>query len=765
MNLPEQRKLTAIMFTDIQDFTKRMSAQEQLGMELLRQHNEIMDEAIRRHQGTLVKNIGDAYLVDFGSAVNAVEAAVEAQSKFAECNHGKTQLEQILVRISIHLGDVVVQGSDMFGDGVNIASRLQSITPPGGICISREVFAHVKTKTAFQTVAIGAHQLKGITDPVEVFQILTLLVPQPIIPTAQKSAEIKVPDDLSIAVLPFANWSDDKENEYFSDGITEDIITDLAKIAALRVSSRNSVFTYKGKNVDVQKVGSEMNVRYVLEGSVRKAANRIRITAQLIDASNNTHLWAERFDRDLQDVFAIQDEISQHIAGELKIRLTKEQEQAISRKETENLDAYDAYLKGLFHSRSRTKSDLDLAVDHLNRAVAIDPNFAAAHSALAFALRFTFAFGLDRDPTVFEQAKAHTDRALALEPQLSDALLMKGLLLRDEGNMVDAIQTLQQLIAMNPTHTQAHAYLGNAYRDVGDLTKALEYHSRAMELDPKDFFHPYNLWEDHWFGGDRDRLEPLIDRADSLVPNHFLVLMCRSYSATTDRNESKALELMNAAIKADPNHVDSIGVRGYIHLAFGNLEEAYNDFRFLMSRSDKNAFLTVYSLPYFVCLRKYDEAFELINAALEKKYSTLAYGYDTKGLPLLYRGLIHRSMGEADNASDSFFQAKAAIERSLGQFPTSPILRSSYGVILAACGEFEPAVREIEKVIQAYPRNASFAYDYARIYALNGNKKGMNSWLQKSLELGKNDYGVMKNDIFFERFVDDPEFLSLVGRK
>ena len=753
------------MFTDIQDFTKRMSAEEHLGMELIRQHNEIMDEAIRKHQGTLVKNIGDAYLVDFGSAVNAVEAAVEAQNQFAECNKGKTQVDQILVRISIHLGDVVMQGSDLFGDGVNIASRLQSVTPPGGICISREVFAHVKTKTAFQSVAIGAYELKGIPDPVEVYQILTPLVPHPISAPVQKIVETKVPEDLSIAVLPFANWSDDKENEYFSDGITEDIITDLAKITSLRVSSRNSVFTYKGKNVDVQKVGGEMNVRYVLEGSVRKAGNRIRITAQLIEASSNTHMWAERYDRDLQDVFAIQDEISQHIAGELKIRLTKEQEQAITRKETENLEAYDEYLKGLFYSRRRTKSDLDLAVHHLNRALAIDQNFAAAHSALAFVLRFKFAFGLDRDPAVFKQAKIHTERALALEPQLSDALLMKGLLLREEGDMPGAIETLQKLIGMNPTHVQAYAYLGNAYRDTGDINKAVEYHSRAMELDPKDFFHPYNLWEDNWFGGNRDRLEPLINRAESLVPNHYLVLMCRAYAATSARDEAKALEFIDAAITADPNHVDSFGVRGYINLAFGNKEEAYRDFRYLMNRSEKSPFITIFSLPFFVSLRKFDDAAELINAALDKKYSTVAYGYDTRAFPIFYRGLIFRSKGDDSKALESFQEAKTMLEHSLGQFPSSPILRCSYAVVLAACGEFDSAIREVEKVISAFPQNPSFAFEYARIFALRGDRNGMMLWLRKSIELGKNDYGFMKNDIFFERFEKDPEFISLFDRR
>lgn len=752
------------MFTDIQDFSKRMSAQEQLGMEILRQHNEIMDGAILKHHGTLVKNIGDAYLVDFGSAVNAVNAAIEAQRQFAETNRNRSQLDQILVRISIHLGDVVVQGNDMFGDGVNIASRLQSLTPPGGICISREVYAHVKSRPDFQCIPLGSHELKGIAEPIEVYQILTSLAPHAVTPVLAKPAATKIPENLSIAVLPFANWSDDKENEYFSDGITEDIITDLAKISTLRVSSRNSVFTFKGKNVDIQKVGAEMNVRYVLEGSVRKAGNRLRITAQLIEAAHNTHLWAERFDRDLQDVFAIQDEISQRIAGELKIRLTKEQEQAITKKGTENLEAYDEYLKGLFHSRRRTKSDLDLAVEHLNRALVLDPNFAAAHSALAFALRFKFAFGLDRDRGVIETAREHAERALALEPQLADALLMKGLLLREEGDVTGAIETLHRLIQVHPGHTQGYAYLGNAYRDVGDFRKAQEFHRRAMELDPKDFFLPYNLWVDSWFGGEQKDKGSLVDRVAALDPKHFLVLMCRSYIACGERNETKALELINACIETDPSHVDSYGVRGYINLAFGRMGEAYADFRYMIDRVDDTTFATVFTLPYIVCLKKFDDALDLIDRATRRKISVIAYGHDAKAVPLMYKGMIQRSRGDASAAAESFRQAKTFNDRRLAQFPSSPTVRSTRALILATLEEYDAAIAELKAVVEVFPMQSQFAFEFARIYALKRDKEQMLLWLQKAIELGRNEYPMLKNDIFFEQYADDPDFLELVDK-
>ncbi len=749
------------MFTDIQDFTKRMSEDENVGMSLLREHNGIMDEAVRNHHGSVVKNIGDSYLVDFSSAVNAVEAAIEAQNRFAEHNRGKPSFEQILVRISIHLGDIVVKGNDVFGDGVNIASRLQSLTPPGGICTSREVMSHVKSKISFQGVTLGTHELKGISEPIEVFQIFTPTVSAPAAAAPTKADERKAKEGPSIAVLPFANWSEDKENEYFSDGITEDIITDLAKIPTLRISSRNSVFSYKGKNVDIQKVGVDLNVRYVLEGSVRKAGNRLRITAQLIDASNNTHLWAERYDRQLEDIFAIQDEISQQIAKELKIRLTSEQQQAIMRKETDNLEAYDLYLKGLFYSRRRTKADLDLAVDYLNRALAVDPDFASAHSALAFALRFEFSFALDRNPTLLEMAKTHTERALAINPGLSEALLMKGLLLREEGRYPEAIKTLNELVQMNPSHTQAYAYLGNIYRDAGEVKKALEYHNRAMDLDPMDFFQPYNIAIDYWTLHDPENLMLMIERSAVAAPDHFLVWMLRGIVATMNGREKVALEYMETALRLDPHHFDTYGFRAEIHLGYGRFDDGYRDLRVMLDNSKDSLFAILTCLPYFVHLRRFDEASRIIGNLLLRKHALVETGRDSKVEAFLYRGMILRSLGDKEKAHGSFLSGREAITKALGQFPDSSHLRASRGLIEATLGEFESAERDLRNVQSEEPRHPRFAYEFARVYSLKNDKKSMLHWLKKSIELGKWEFAIMKIDIFFEPFAKDPEFLSV----
>jgi adenylate cyclase len=764
--MPQTRKLAAIMFTDIKDFTKRMNASESLGMRLIQKHNEIMDGAIQRHQGVLVKNIGDAYLVDFGSAVNAVEAAVDAQGLFAGINKGADAGEEILVRISIHLGDVVVQGSDVFGDGVNVASRLQSITPPGGICISRDVYTHVKSRMDAECVSIGSYALKGVTEPVDVYQVLTVLVPDPVAPpgragssgTAEKGAP-----PASIAVLPFSNWSDDRESEYFSDGITEDIITDLAKISSLRVSSRNSVFSYKGKTVEMKKVGAEMNVRYVLEGSVRKSGSRLRITAQLIEAESNAHVWAERWDRELADVFAIQDEIARHIAGELRVRLTKDQEKAIENRGTYSLPAYDEYLKGLFYSRKRTKAELDQAVEHLQAALSLDPDFAQAHSTLAWTLRLQYADGFRREPSVIEETRMHAERAISLDPQLPDALLMKGLVLREESRLQEAIRTLQELVQRYSSHAQGHGYLGTALREVGYFAGAFQHHTRARELDPKDFIHPFNLGLDITVNGNVRDLDAMIANCAALAPSYHGVLFLQSQSADLRRDTAGADFFMEAAEKAIPGHAHYYGLRA-MHLIYtGRHEEAYKDFRSFIERAGDAPIVPAWCIPSFVAMRKFDEASALIERTLNGSATRFHAGLDTWSLAFYYQGAIRRSRGDPEGARESFLGARASLERGLDAFPESVTLRSWHALLLALCGEASAAIAEADAVQRENPEYVQFAYQRCLLCAALHDRDGLLSWLSKLMEQSAPIYWGLRNDIGFEEYAADPEFLEVVG--
>jgi TolB-like protein/class 3 adenylate cyclase len=420
----ETRRLAAIMFTDIVGFSRQMGADETRMLRLLAVHNQIIQQAVSEHHGTVIKTVGDAFLTDFPSVVHAVQCAQQIQRQLRAHNAEKTKDEQIHVRIGIHSGDIVQRDHDVFGDGVNIAARLQDLADPDTICISDMVYRDVAKKIGLGTVvSLGKPMLKNIT---ERFQVYALLLEQPtgflpklqvqrlklsrristtsrlaiagllliagtlavvrsfpvLLPSTQPLAPntqpLPLPDKPSIVVLPFTNMSNDPSQDYFSDGITEDITTDLSKLSSLFVISRNSAFTYKGKAVKVQDVSREMGVRYVLEGSVRRSDNQVRITAQLIDATQGQHLWSERYDRPLQDIFAVQGEIRQQIVLALKVKLTPEEQERFKSAPTNNLEAYDYFLRGLEYTSHFTKEANVQARQMFEKAIALDPQYAAA---------------------------------------------------------------------------------------------------------------------------------------------------------------------------------------------------------------------------------------------------------------------------------------------------------------------------------------------------------------------------------------------------
>jgi adenylate cyclase len=391
----ENRRLAAIMFTDIVGFSRQMGADEARTMRLLALHNQVIRQAVTAHKGTVIKTVGDAFLVDFPSVVNAVQCAQQIQAHLRVHNTESESAEQIHVRIGIHVGDIIEQDGDVFGDGVNIASRLQGLAEPDTICISQKVYEEVEKKLSLGAVlSLGRPQLKNIAQRQSVYLLLPeqprgfrhtlqvqrlklqrrlgtvhlswpaltlagiMLVAGTILPvrylsspspqhsTPSTQAALPLPDKPSIIVLPFDNMSKDPEQEYFSDGITEDITSDLSKISSLFVIARNSAFTYKGKAVKVQDVSREMGVRYVLEGSVRKADTQVRVTAQLIDATTSGHLWSERYDRPLRDIFALQDEIRQQVVANLRVEVLKAEIARVQHIPTEDLTAYDFYLRG-----------------------------------------------------------------------------------------------------------------------------------------------------------------------------------------------------------------------------------------------------------------------------------------------------------------------------------------------------------------------------------------------------------------------------------
>jgi len=362
-----ERKLTAILSADVKGYSRLMGEDEEATIRTLTIYREEMATIIKQHRGRVVDSPGDNLLADFASVVDAVQGAVAIQRELKTRNAELLANRQMEYRIGINVGDVVVEGERIYGDGVNIAARVEGLAEAGGICISEAVHMQIKNKLPFKYAYQGEHQVKNIADPVRVYRVEIETEAAASTISAEQPAELPLPDKPSIAVLPFTNMSSEPEQEYFSDGMTEDIITDLSKIAGLFVIARNSTFTYKGQAVDIGEVSRKLGVRYILEGSVRKAGSRVRITAQLIDATTNGHLWAERYDRELDDIFALQDEMTRQIVGALKVTLAPEEHTRVQRVPTANLDAYDAFLRGLDAYRNLPKRLLPKPSSTLHR--------------------------------------------------------------------------------------------------------------------------------------------------------------------------------------------------------------------------------------------------------------------------------------------------------------------------------------------------------------------------------------------------------------
>jgi adenylate cyclase len=373
------RRLAAILAADVAGYSRLMGADEEGRLERLKAlRRELLDPKIAEHRGRIVKTTGDGMLVEFASVVDAVRCAVAVQQAMPERNSGVAADNRIELRIGINLGDVIVEGDDLYGDGVNIAARIEALADAGGVFVSNTVHDHVRDRLPFAFEDLGEQQVKNIARPVRVYRVRDAAAKLPVAPA------LPLPDKPSIAVLPFANMSGDPEQEYFADGMVEEIITALSRIRWLFVIARNSSFAYKGQTVDVKQVGRELGVRYVLEGSVRKGGNRVRITAQLIDATNGAHLWADRFDGSLEDVFELQDKVAISVAGVIEPTLRQTEIERARRKRPDSLDAYDLYLRALPYVVAAMPEEADKALPLLGKAIELEPDFAAAHAMIAW---------------------------------------------------------------------------------------------------------------------------------------------------------------------------------------------------------------------------------------------------------------------------------------------------------------------------------------------------------------------------------------------
>jgi TolB-like protein/class 3 adenylate cyclase len=500
-----QRRLAAILAADVVGYSRLMEQDEAGTLAALKERRRaVLNPLVTQHQGRIVKLLGDGVIVEFASAVNALECAVELQRAMAQANQGVADDRQIVLRIGINLGDVIVEGSDLYGDGVNIASRLESLAEPDGICISGSVHDQVRRKLRLGFEDIGPQTVKNIADPVQVYRIHPG-VPAKDSHASTEQAALPLPTTPSIAILPFVNMSSDPEHEFFADGLTEDLITDLSQIAGLFVIARNSSFAYKGKSVDVRSIARNLGVRYVLEGSARRAGERIRINAQLIDArEGGGHLWAERFDRALADVFAVQDEVIAHIVEALVGRLTKAQ--IPDRKRPANMEAYDLCVRGRALLMQSSQDDREARL-MFERAVILDPDFAEAHRLLALSWLMIWGLGGEPKEPNFGPATAAAQKALELDPNDAGARWVNAVLLTDQRRWDEAEAEFAVALELDPNHADAWAMLSELMALSGRQTEALADIQKALRLNP----HPPGWY--YWFLGQAQYLDRQYDKA------------------------------------------------------------------------------------------------------------------------------------------------------------------------------------------------------------------------------------------------------------
>jgi adenylate cyclase len=547
-----ERKLTAIFSADVQGYSRLMGEDEEATIRTLTAYRELMTSRIQQHRGRVVDSPGDNLLAEFASAVEAVQAAVVIQKELKTYNDELSPHRRMAYRIGINVGDVVVEGERIYGDGVNIAARLESLADGGGICISGTAYDQIENKLALSYEYIGEQTVKNIAKPVRAYKVqlepgtattstvrVVPSAPRPIEkkvaqrrwpsaalavvavlvvgagviilrnisqqpsspPAAVPSAEapaLPLPDTPSVAVLPFTNMSDDPEQEYFSDGMTDDLITDLSRLSGLLVIARHSVFAYKGKTVKMPEVSRELGVRYVLEGSVRRAGDQVRINAQLIDATTGYHLWAERYDRALKDIFALQDEIMQKIVRALEIKLTKGEQERFRLAPTENLEAYDYFLHGWGYFWHLTQKEMAQARQMFEKAVQLDPHYAGAHAGLSTAYLNEFIFQWDPRPQTLERAFELAQKAVALDDSSALAHHALGVVYPWKKQPEQAIAELERAIALDPNYANAYAMLADTLNWAGRPEEAIGLMKKAMRLNPH--YDQYQAWYTYALG-------------------------------------------------------------------------------------------------------------------------------------------------------------------------------------------------------------------------------------------------------------------------
>lgn len=604
--MPQSRQLAAIMFTDIVGYTALMGNDEQHAFTLLNKNRQLQKPIIGAFDGRWIKELGDGTMASFNTVSDAVNAAIKIQEA---CNAAN----DFQLRIGIHQGEVVFENDDVFGDAVNIAARIEAAAKPGCIFISEAVNNNIANKKEIKTQFVKEEVLKNVSQPVKIYQVIfagsEIIVPE--IPAATVIEN-------SIAVLPFANMSSDPEQEFFSDGISEEIINMLAQVPDLKVIARTSCFAFKGKNMDVKLIGEQLKVSHILEGSVRKSGNKLRITAQLIKVADGFHLYSEKFDRELDDIFAIQDEISEAILNAIKIQLLEGGKDGVFKKYTDNVEAYQLFLKGRYHFNKFSPNDFLKAIEYYLAAIDIDSSYAIAYAELAICYQDLAYFNWAPMEQNIRQAKTASEKAIQLDYRIAESHIVTGRIkMWIDYDFKEALRELEKGISINPNSVEGLRQLGVYYMVMENYPKANKYLQKAENLDPFSLINIFYIAGYHQWDGDTTKQIELGNRLLKMAPNffaaHFVFGAVQFFKLDQYEKGIGNLELaakMNGDMQSFSYLGTAYGLNGKKIKANEVLDKMNN---LLAGQNQGNAFIGY----VLASLGEWDKAYEYFNKAID----------------------------------------------------------------------------------------------------------------------------------------------------
>lgn len=606
-----ERRLAAIMFTDMVDYTIMSERNEPLALTLLEEHRQLLRPAFARHRGREVKTMGDGFLVEFPSALEAVRCALEIQQIMDRRNQSVPTDRKILLRVAVHLGDVEHKDGDIYGDAVNIASRIQSLADPGGVCITQQVYDHVRNSDEFRTLALGQNQLKNVQTPTEVYTVL------PPIERARRAKSESL-EPRRVAALPLTILSSDHQDEYFADGLTEEIINTLSSIPELRVIARTSVMKYKQVNKSVGEIGRELKVGSVLEGSVRKAGGRLRISLQLIDVGSEVPIWAQKYDRELEDVFKIQTDIAERVADALKVQLLRENRTLIEQKAPDDIGAYVLYLRGRYYWSKRTKEDLEKAISYFAEAIRKDSNYALAHAGMADCYTLMGRHLYLPRKEAYPKARDYANRALELNDNLAEAhTSLAAVLTIYDWDWDAAEEHFYHAIHLNPNYAAAHYWYSVLLQTTGNLQESVTAAEKAQALDPLSPVIGMGVVQAYFFSEHYDKAIEECHKYLEMNPREVVAQDYLVHLQVQNGSFEKAAEEAARLAEISERKAENTAHLAYVHAASGKIEEARITFEISVGESrlgfsNPTIFITVYSI-----LGDQDSAFRWAEEALE----------------------------------------------------------------------------------------------------------------------------------------------------